>query len=102
MFHNSAFAIDERMNANANSLTLVHGDFKEANILFGKGKCAVVDFQYCGRGYGAKDLVMLIVSSVSGRILDSNSNQMGGEDGLLRFYTDELRRNLVSIVIRFG
>ena len=97
MFHNSAFAIDERMNANANSLTLVHGDFKEANILFGKEKCAVVDFQYCGRGYGAKDLVMLIVSSVSGRILDSNSNQMGGEDGLLRFYADELRRNLVSI-----
>lgn len=62
--------------------TLVHGDFKSPNILFsedlrataeavddtiigtqGRSTCAVVDFQYVGEGYGARDLVMLLVSS---------------------------------------
>jgi len=94
MFQKSAYAIDERMNNAGSSSwhTLVHGDFKEANILFGTEACAVVDFQYCGRGYGVKDLVMLIVSSVSSRVLGDL-----GEDGLLRVYCDALRKNLVAI-----
>jgi hypothetical protein len=103
MFRNAAYAIDERMNRNhAGSLTLVHGDFKEANILFGNSAsssnsnsscgCAVVDFQYCGRGYGTKDLVMLIVSSVSSRVL-----QEVGEEGLVHLYAEKLRQNLQAI-----
>jgi hypothetical protein len=92
MFQNVAYAIDERMNRNPESLTVVHGDFKEANILFSSDECAVVDFKYCGRGFGVKDLVMLIVSSVSSRILGEL-----GEDGLLLLYADELKKNLVAI-----
>ena len=94
----SAFAIDKRMNDGTPScFTLVHGDFKAANILFGKADdenwtCAAVDFQYCGKGYGAKDLVMFVVSSVSGKVF----HQLD-EDGLLRFYADELRKNLHAI-----
>ena len=51
--------------------TLIHGDFKAANLLFTSPvnndesfmcECAAIDFQYCGGGYGARDLVMLIVS----------------------------------------
>jgi thiamine kinase-like enzyme len=63
--------------------TIVHGDFKSANLQFAETSsstvstarstqragekgydCAVVDFQYAGGGYGARDLVMLIASSV--------------------------------------
>lgn len=49
--------------------TLVHGDFKSPNILFMQQsadsyRCAAVDFQYVGGGYGARDLVMLLVGSV--------------------------------------
>eukprot|EP00551_Chaetoceros_affinis_P005469 CAMPEP_0203668718 /NCGR_PEP_ID=MMETSP0090-20130426/5275_1 /ASSEMBLY_ACC=CAM_ASM_001088 /TAXON_ID=426623 /ORGANISM="Chaetoceros affinis, Strain CCMP159" /LENGTH=474 /DNA_ID=CAMNT_0050533225 /DNA_START=68 /DNA_END=1489 /DNA_ORIENTATION=- len=104
-----ASIIDDRMNHNitkTQSYTLVHGDYKKDNILFShdddedddnggvssknptggrRCKCAVVDFQYCGGGYGAKDIVMLIVSSVSRNTL----NSMGGEDGVLSYYYQE-------------
>ena len=67
-----------------NFQTLVHGDFKSANLQFcscvdtsnssgakkvdngvvnSSFECAVVDFQYVGAGYGARDLVMMFVSS---------------------------------------
>lgn len=56
--------------------TLIHGDSKAANILFGPVKtgdeppeCALYDFQYCGGGYGVKDVVYLLVSSVDARVL---------------------------------
>lgn len=98
IFQSSAFAIDERMNDGPPScFTLVHGDFKDANVLFGKDNfgnwiCSAVDFQYCGRGYGAKDLVMFVVSSVSAKVLDEFS-----EDGLLSMYAEELKENVVSL-----
>jgi hypothetical protein len=86
-----AFMIDERMNeSSSKSFTLVHGDYKKDNILFSNdggnnsGECAVVDFQYCGAGYGMKDVVMLIVSSVS----RSTLLEMG-EESLLAFYHQE-------------
>jgi len=49
--------------------TLVHGDFKAANLLFSHGaggarRCAAYDLQYCGGGYAGADLVMLLVSAV--------------------------------------
>jgi len=89
IFYTSAHAINQRMNQNPSSLTIIHGDFKSANILFGTNQCAVVDFQYCGYGYGVKDLVMLIVSSVSSRVLDEV-----GEDKLLQLYANALKHNL--------
>ena len=46
--------------------TIIHGDFKNANILFSKSGdvCAAVDFQYCGQSYGARDLAMLLVVGI--------------------------------------
>jgi hypothetical protein len=95
-----AFIIDDRMNESSNSsVTLVHGDYKSANILFPRSQsknsndneqndgCAVVDFQYCGAGYGMKDVVMLIVSSVS----SSTLNKVGEEE-LLNFYYKEFQK----------
>ena len=92
---NCAFAIDERMKADGRKMkTLVHGDFKAANILFNieGADCGVVDFQYCGTGYGMKDVVMFIVSSTSSRVL-----QTTGEKGLLDAYHKELIENLKRI-----
>lgn len=93
----SAYAVDKRMNDGPDLYyTLVHGDFKEANIMIGGGSkkdsfsCAAVDYQYCGRGFGAKDIVMLIVSSVSPQVLKA----IGGEDGVIQLYADELKKTL--------
>lgn len=91
-FKSAANAIDEFMRNDKTHHTLVHGDFKEANILFGETHCGVVDFQYAGRGYGAKDLVMWIVSS-----LNSHTFREVGEEGILRFYANELKKCLISI-----
>lgn len=43
-------------------LTLVHGDFKPANLQFSRdgSRCVAYDFQYTGRGYGALDLCYLL------------------------------------------
>jgi aminoglycoside phosphotransferase (APT) family kinase protein len=95
MLKNCAFAIDERMKADGKTMkTLVHGDFKAANVLFNvEGTdCGVVDFQYCGTGYGMKDVVMFIVSSMSSKTLQSL-----GVKGLLEAYYKELKRNLTRI-----
>lgn len=96
----SAYAVDKRMNDGPDlHFTLVHGDFKEANIMIGRGSkedsfsCAAVDYQYCGRGFGAKDIVMLIVSSVSPQVLKA----IGGEDGVIQLYADELKNNLKAM-----
>jgi Ser/Thr protein kinase RdoA (MazF antagonist) len=46
--------------------TLLHGDFKAANILHSADgtQCAAYDFQYVGEGYGVQDVVMLLHSSL--------------------------------------
>lgn len=52
--------------------TLVHGDTKAENILFTAGRppaCALYDLQYCGGGYGVKDVVYLLASSVDAGVL---------------------------------
>jgi len=108
---NLASIINQRMKESHNtSFTLVHGDFKKDNIFFSSMKspgrpsrqdqtllspCAVVDFQYCGCGYGMKDVVMLIVSSVSNRIFDRSG---GGDDEneLLSFYYQEFRKQYLN------
>lgn len=43
-------------------LTLVHGDFKPANLQFSRdgAACVAYDFQYTGRGYGVGDVCYLL------------------------------------------
>ncbi len=43
-------------------LTLIHGDFKPANLQFSRdgSRCVAYDFQYVGRGYGAVDVCYLL------------------------------------------
>lgn len=43
-------------------LTLIHGDYKPANLQFSRdgSRCVAYDFQYTGRGYGALDLCYLL------------------------------------------
>jgi hypothetical protein len=94
IFKTSAKAVDDFMRNDTEFHTLVHGDFKEANILFGDSVCGVVDYQYTGLGYGAKDLVMWIVSS-----LDSRTFNQLGEEKILRTYATSLKRNLIAIGI---
>lgn len=52
--------------------TIVHGDFKAANLAFSSSSnpvCCAYDFQYCGGGLGAKDVAYLLCSSVSGAVV---------------------------------
>ena len=81
--------------AHSKFATLVHGDFKGANILFssttnkgGELTAAAYDFQYCGGGDGMKDVAYLLVSTVQGKVLDLHENE------LLRHYHDQLTRRL--------
>jgi len=51
--------------------TLIHGDFKTANLFFNAGAGAVValDWQWCGGGLGAMDLQYLLHTSSSLQVL---------------------------------
>ena len=94
-----AYAIDRRMKNGGSSKhrVICHGDFKEANLMFkpisgGRGgsyDCAAVDFQYTGYGYGLKDVVMLVVSSIAPSLLRGS-----GERNLLDYYFKELSNAL--------
>lgn len=96
--------------------TFVHGDFKSANLQFQKKvddgtaatstkgsaipecsfECAVVDFQYVGAGYGARDLVMLFASSFD---MPRQYNAMiQAESDMLRVY----HTKLLSYLALFG
>ncbi|ETV95095.1 hypothetical protein H310_11378 [Aphanomyces invadans] len=71
--------------------TLLHGDAKSANMLWRDDTtCAWVDFQYVGRGLGAKDVAYLLCSS-GGR-----SEVANYADDLLRWYFDEFEGAMAS------
>ncbi|RHY09343.1 hypothetical protein DYB36_003531 [Aphanomyces astaci] len=64
--------------------TLLHGDAKSANMLWrDETTCAWVDFQYVGRGLGAKDVAYLLCSS------GNRSEVANKADDLLRWYFGE-------------
>jgi len=44
--------------------TLVHGDFRADNLLFGRGRPAIVDWQSCQLGLGTADLSYFLGSSL--------------------------------------
>jgi hypothetical protein len=74
--------------------TLVHGDFKGANILFSNVKdgegpgAAAYDFQYCGGGDAMKDVAYLFCSALESKTLHQH------EDELLTYYHQELCKQL--------
>jgi len=49
----------------AGPLTLVHGDFRAANLFFAEAETAVIDWQLCCRGAGAFDVAHLLAGSTS-------------------------------------
>lgn len=61
------------------------GDFKSANLQFSDGRsapvCAAVDFQYCGGGSGLKDVVYLLASAASPRLLQVGHLGAGSRAG---------------------
>jgi len=71
-------------------MTVVHGDFKEANLLFSAdgSRCAAHDFQYCGGGLGAKDIAYLFCSGLGSGLLPAREGE------LLAHYHGELTARL--------
>ncbi|KAJ1429304.1 kinase-like domain-containing protein, partial [Ochromonadaceae sp. CCMP2298] len=83
--------------------TVVHGDFKAPNLQFSNGasgvRCAAVDFQYCGGGYGARDLAKLMVSALDmGRMgrADSGDAYLAVERQILQAYHSKLLARLAG------
>lgn len=66
--------------------TLVHGDFKSENLAFNStnAECSAYDFQYCGGGYGVRDISYLFVSSVEQEVIETH------EQELLQYYYKHL------------
>lgn len=69
--------------------TIIHGDFKSANLFFQAESRDVVafDWQWCGVGIGALDVAYFLNTSVS-------SDALANEDGLLRWYYDQFTTRL--------
>jgi hypothetical protein len=103
--------------------TVVHGDFKAPNLQFGNAaagaseatgasgasgafRCAAVDFQYCGGGYGARDLAKLVVSALdmgsverdmgAGAVADSGGSYLAVEQRILQTYHTKLLARLAG------
>lgn len=80
----AAAAIDARLKRDEFQC-IIHGDAKDANILFDNDAVFFCDFQYCGRGVPAKDLVYFFCSSSVGS---------ANETDALKFYLNELKAHL--------
>lgn len=69
----AATALSDRMKKGKSGAgwTIIHGDYKATNLMYSENfkneygdrlcRCAGIDFQYTGGGYGARDLAMLVV-----------------------------------------
>ncbi|KAL3660393.1 hypothetical protein V7S43_014547 [Phytophthora oleae] len=75
--------------------TLVHGDFKSANLFFETQSRTVIafDWQWSGVGLGAMDVANLLNTSVSIALLATDEKELE----LLRFYYDCLNARLQSL-----
>ncbi|KAL4129329.1 hypothetical protein PRIC2_005338 [Phytophthora ramorum] len=83
------------VDANAPLSTLVHGDFKSANLFFETQSRKVVafDWQWTGMGLGAMDVANLLNTSVGISLLDNDENELQ----LLQFYYDCLNERLQTL-----
>jgi len=59
----AARAIDQRLKRDTQCI--IHGDAKDANVLYSEHDVYLCDFQYCGRGPPSKDLAYFFCSSVA-------------------------------------
>lgn len=91
-----AHAIDEKLNK-ARFQTLLHGDAKLANFCFAAShskvtyaSVAAVDFQYCGKGVGVKDLVYFLGSCFTSKELDLHA------PALIEEYFQTLKQAITS------
>ena len=83
------------VDSNASVSTLVHGDFKSANLFFKSLSRQVVafDWQWSGVGLGAMDVANLLNTSVSISLLATDANELE----LLHFYYDRLNERLQAL-----
>ncbi|GAX16171.1 hypothetical protein FisN_3Hh348 [Fistulifera solaris] len=73
---------------NRNYRTVIHGDYKAANLFFDAENAAAIDFQYAGGGVGAEDVAYLIYP-------DAFGDWFGHEEMLLQIYHETLVTQLV-------
>jgi thiamine kinase-like enzyme len=81
--HRSAHVIHSLLYEGQRFKTVIHGDFKDENILFSYDgtACAAYDFQYTGVGLPAADLAYFLISSVPPEYLETE-----GHVELLKLY----------------
>ncbi|KAG2771194.1 hypothetical protein PC129_g22231 [Phytophthora cactorum] len=81
--------------SNAALSTVVHGDFKSANLFFESQSRKVIafDWQWSGVGLGAMDVANLLNTSVSISLLRNDEDELE----LLQFYYDRLRERLQTL-----
>ncbi|CAH0521207.1 unnamed protein product [Peronospora belbahrii] len=86
------------VDSSASLCTLVHGDFKSANLFFNfvSRKVVAFDWQWSGVGLGALDVANLLNTSVSIALLGNDENELE----LLQFYYDHLNKRLQALGIR--
>ncbi|MAZ49392.1 MAG: choline kinase [Halobacteriovoraceae bacterium] len=80
-----AHIVDQKLNS-SKFQTLLHGDAKLANFLFSEDKVSAVDFQYCGKGVGVKDLAYFCSS------VFNEAELFKTETEILNYYFSELER----------
>jgi fructosamine-3-kinase len=71
--------------------TLVHGDFRADNLLFGTGRPVVLDWQTVGYGAGLSDLSYFLASSLP------VATRRRYEEALVRHYHAELSRHDIKL-----
>ncbi|ORX40373.1 hypothetical protein BCR36DRAFT_339905 [Piromyces finnis] len=79
---NAAKGIYQVLN-NTRYRTILHGDFKPANMFFDKESCSVCDFQFSGAGVPLQDVVYFLFP-------DALMNFSGKEEQLLKHYFNKL------------
>ena len=68
-----ASAVDRKLaEARAAHGTVVHGDWKAANLFFDEDAVAAVDFQYAGGGLGAQDLAYFLFPDARGDVVGAD------------------------------
>jgi len=79
---NAANGLYQILN-NTRYRTILHGDFKPANMFFSNKSCSVCDFQFSGAGVPLQDVVYFLFP-------DALMNFSGNEEQLLKHYYDSL------------